>query len=173
MRTDRSRRRAEQLEARVSHILTVDKRAPSPSTTQRVQQRGESLLATERISSATNDALSEQTHSPFSAASRLSTFDPFAAGLLSVDDAVALLNVFKEKMEPHFPFVILPDVSVTELWHDRPILCLATLAMASFHAFPRQQALCRLFSEAIAAKLVSGAMASLDFLQGLLVYLAW
>ena len=56
---------------------------------------------------------------------------------------------------------------------QRPMVLLATLAVASFEDFVTQRKLSALFNDVIAARLACGDILSMDVLQGLLVHLAW
>ncbi|TDZ74906.1 hypothetical protein CTRI78_v000322 [Colletotrichum trifolii] len=101
-------------------------------------------------------------------------YDPFDAGQLSLDQGQELLGRFRTKLTPQFPFVIVSASDhVGTLRQTRPALCLALLAAASYDDVRLQRALGQMFNELVAARLVSGAFASLDVLQGLLVHLAW
>ncbi|KAF4974446.1 hypothetical protein FZEAL_8646 [Fusarium zealandicum] len=100
--------------------------------------------------------------------------DPFARGLLPFELGQDLLDVFRAKMTPHFPFVVVPGtLSVQDLVREKPVLCVAILSAAS-HGDPKlQRALGNTFNEIVAIRLVKGPFATLDMLQGLLVHLAW
>ncbi|KAK6223853.1 zn 2cys6 transcription factor [Colletotrichum tabaci] len=100
--------------------------------------------------------------------------DPFQAGQLSLERGQELLDRFRKKLTPHFPFVIIADsVHVSALRKTRPALCLALLAAASHDDVRLQRALGQMFNELVAARLVAGNFTCLDVLQGLLVHLAW
>ncbi|KAK1573966.1 uncharacterized protein LY79DRAFT_524672 [Colletotrichum navitas] len=100
--------------------------------------------------------------------------DPFKAGQLSLDKGQDLLDRFRARLTPHFPFVIVADSEhVSSLRQTRPALCLALLAASSHDDVRLQRALGHMFNELVAARLVSGNFTCLDVLQGLLVHLAW
>ncbi|KAK1992403.1 hypothetical protein LX36DRAFT_588497 [Colletotrichum falcatum] len=99
--------------------------------------------------------------------------DPFKSGQLSLDKGQDLLNRFRARLTPHFPFVIIPDSEhISTLRQTRPALCLALLAASSHDDVRLQRALGQMFNELVAARLVSGNFTCLDVLQGLLVHLA-
>lgn len=107
---------------------------------------------------------------PFSAES----YDPITRGVLDLDKAEQLLSLFRARMSPHFPFVMLSDtVTIQSLRLQRQCLYLAVLAAASFEDFALQRKLSGIFNEALAARLSSAKVVSIDVLQGLLLHLAW
>ncbi|KAI6762666.1 hypothetical protein HG530_008646 [Fusarium avenaceum] len=99
--------------------------------------------------------------------------NPFARGLLSFEKGQDLLDIFRIRMSPHFPFVVVPEnVPIQGLVQDKPALCVAILAAASHEDLRLQQELGRLFNEIVVVRMIKGPFASLDMLQGLLVHLA-
>jgi hypothetical protein len=101
-------------------------------------------------------------------------FDPVAGGIISRQRAERTLAVYRNKMILHFPFVLIPDaVTIETLRLERPCLCLAVLAAASFDDVLLQRTLSRSFNRLIAARLAQGDLVSIDTLQGLMVHLAW
>ncbi|KAL4786040.1 hypothetical protein BJX76DRAFT_139919 [Aspergillus varians] len=100
--------------------------------------------------------------------------DIISRDLLDIETAERYLSTFKTKLTPHFPFVVVPpDVSVQQLRQERPFLCLAILASASYENMPLQRALGKEVKKAVASRMVIGGEVSFEFLQGLLVFLAW
>ncbi|KAF6830936.1 hypothetical protein CMUS01_07530 [Colletotrichum musicola] len=100
--------------------------------------------------------------------------DPFNAGQLTIERGQELLDRFREKLTPHFPFILIPaSETVSSLRQNKPALCLALLAAASFDDVRLQRALGLMFNELVASRLLSGDFTCLDVLQGLLVHLAW
>ncbi|KAH7246476.1 hypothetical protein BKA59DRAFT_200191 [Fusarium tricinctum] len=100
--------------------------------------------------------------------------NPFARGLLSFEKGQDLLDIFKIRMSPHFPFVVVPEnIPIQGLVQDKPALCVAILAAASHEDLRLQQDLGILFNELVVVRMIKGPFASLDMLQGLLVHLAW
>ncbi|KAL6407752.1 hypothetical protein AUP68_08776 [Ilyonectria robusta] len=105
---------------------------------------------------------------------RDASLDPFERGILSLETASTLIDWFRRKMTPYFPFVVFSkDLSVDQLNRERPCACLAALAAASHSELHTQQALGSLFNQVIAARMIEGNIADIDLLQGLLIHLAW
>jgi hypothetical protein len=93
---------------------------------------------------------------------------------LSLEKGQDLLDTFRIRMSPHFPFVVVPEnVPIQGLVQDKPALCVAILAATSHEDLRLQQELGRLFNELVVVRMIKGPFASLDMLQGLLVHLAW
>ncbi|KAK3360505.1 hypothetical protein B0T25DRAFT_130868 [Lasiosphaeria hispida] len=106
--------------------------------------------------------------------SSVASWDPFTCGLLDVERASGLLNLFRSTMTVHFPFVVVPNTAtLQDLRQQQPSLCLAVLAVAAFEDFTLQRKLSSLFNHVLASMLVAGKIISFDILQGLLVHLAW
>ncbi|KAF5658865.1 cercosporin resistance protein [Fusarium heterosporum] len=99
--------------------------------------------------------------------------NPFTRGLLSLEKGQELLDVFRIRMSPHFPFVVVREtIPIQELVQDKPALCVAILAASSHEDLRLQQELGKLFNELVVVRMMKGPFASLDMLQGLLVHLA-
>lgn len=100
------------------------------------------------------------------------TSDPFR--IVPIQDAATLLDTFRNKFCHHFPFVVLSaTLSVQELYEQRPLICIALLAATCTNNVKAQRALGSLFNQVIATRLMSGAFATLETLQALLIQLAW
>ncbi|KAJ5373413.1 hypothetical protein N7517_005419 [Penicillium concentricum] len=100
--------------------------------------------------------------------------DIISRDLLDIETAEKYLSAFKTKLTPHFPFVVVPpDVSVEQLRQEKPFLCLAILASASYENMPLQRALGDEVKKVVASRMVIGGEISFELLQGLLVFLAW
>ncbi|KAJ5529942.1 hypothetical protein N7527_003335 [Penicillium freii] len=100
--------------------------------------------------------------------------DIISRDLLDMKTAERYLTAFKTKMTPHFPFVVVPpEVSVKQLRQEKPFLCLAILASASYENMPLQRALGAEVKKVVASRMVIGGEVSFELLQGLLVFLAW
>jgi hypothetical protein len=94
--------------------------------------------------------------------------------VLTEQAADKLLDVFRTRMKPNFPFVIIPDSATTpSLWEKTPCLTLALLTVSSFENKSAQQNLGTMFNRMISSRMLHGRFACLDTLQGLLVSLAW
>ncbi|ENH71503.1 hypothetical protein FOC1_g10007739 [Fusarium oxysporum f. sp. cubense race 1] len=101
------------------------------------------------------------------------SFDPFERGIITFEATRDLLDCYRTRMIPYFPFVLFRnDVSVEQLNAERPYACLAALAAASHADVATQKALGYLFKQIVAAKMVEGDFCQLDLLQGLLINLA-
>ncbi|OQE00057.1 hypothetical protein PENVUL_c059G05066 [Penicillium vulpinum] len=100
--------------------------------------------------------------------------DIISRDFLDMETAERYLSAFKTKLTPHFPFVVVPpDVSVRQLRQEKPFLCLAILASASYENMPLQRALGDEVKKVVASRMVIGGEISFELLQGLLVFLAW
>ncbi|KAL4996673.1 hypothetical protein BDV10DRAFT_171600 [Aspergillus recurvatus] len=114
---------------------------------------------------------SSQGHSPPDATAS----DVIDKGILSQDDAAALLDSFLHSMMPHFPFVVLPTTAtVGELRESAPFLFLAILSVS----VTDDRTLKRVLDEEVRAALAERMVLmrhppSLETLQGLLIVLAW
>ena len=95
-------------------------------------------------------------------------------GYISDEDAQRILEVYMMEMMPLFPFVIIPTgTSIRLLNRTRPKLALALMAVTSFHDPVQQRRFGQLFNDMVATALAKETFASMDLLQGLLVYLSW
>ena len=99
--------------------------------------------------------------------SKRTACDPFKNGLLTHKDASGLLDIFRTKLMPHFPFVIVSPIRAVKTLHEnRPALCLAILSVASFGNVNLQASLGELFNELVSERMADGRLASLDMLFG-------
>lgn len=97
----------------------------------------------------------------------------FASGLINNVDSEILLNEFRS-MSVFFPFAaISSDTTAQKMSVEKPTLLLAILMTASCKNRPLQSALERQLRQELADKVIIQAQKSLEFLQSLLVYLAW
>lgn len=102
------------------------------------------------------------------------TFDPFGDGILSFERGQELLSLFRARMMPYFPFVVVPEtVTIQELLKDKPSLCLAVLSVSSHGEVRLQMQLARFFNKMIAHRMIAGSFAEIELLQALLVHVAW
>lgn len=93
-----------------------------------------------------------------------------------MERAETLVEVYKSEMMPHFPFVIVPPRETGEIMrHQKPFLFLAILSVASFHDLVVQEILGNYFKVMVTEKVLYGGddCLKLEYLQGLLVVLAW
>ena len=92
---------------------------------------------------------------------------------LDLRDAERLLSAFRHKA-PLFPFVTIPeDATVSSLSRTSPFLLLAILTVASGMDTPLNCQMDQEFRRILSAKVVVEGQKSLDFLQGMLIYIAW
>lgn len=111
---------------------------------------------------------------PVGPAVSVDSHDPITCGLIDSESTERLVNLFRSTMTPRFPFVVLPNTTtLQDLRRARPCLLLAVVAVAAYEDFRVQRQLSSLFNQALATKLATGKITSLDVLQGLLVHLAW
>ncbi|RDW61697.1 Zn(II)2Cys6 transcription factor [Aspergillus mulundensis] len=116
---------------------------------------------------------SSQSHSPSDFPE--TTDDVVDKGILSLDEATALLDSFLQFMMPRFPFVVLPTTTtVDELREQTPFLFLAVLSVSVTDSPELKRTLDEEMRTALAERTVlSTQPPSLETLQGLLVVLAW
>lgn len=92
-------------------------------------------------------------------------------GLASADRQ---LEIFRRAFVNYFPFVVVPPkVSVEALRNDNPFLFLCIMAVTSFEDPILQRRLGKEIKQQVCDRLVMGCEASMDLLQGLLVFVAW
>jgi hypothetical protein len=96
--------------------------------------------------------------------------------IVSLERADTLVEVYKTDMMPHFPFVIIPpEVTGGDLRHTKPFLFLALVSVANFHDLDTQDKLCNRFKFMVSDKVLMGGddCLKLEYIQGLLIVLAW
>lgn len=84
--------------------------------------------------------------------------------------------MYKTDMMPHFPFIIIPPRTTGgELRHTKSFLFLAVLSVACYHDLETQDKLCHRFKYMVSDKVLLGGddCLQLEYLQGLLIVLAW
>ena len=92
---------------------------------------------------------------------------------LDLSQAERLLSAFRHKA-PFFPFItISEDATVSSLSRTSPFLLLAILTVASGMDTPLNCQMEQEFRRILSAKVVVEGQKSLDFLQGILLYIAW
>lgn len=161
--------RISQLEAKIAkldNILSSQQTVSGGSTASPVSERG-ATRSPSITDCETAESSQTQPASGF-------TLDPFQLDLLSIETGDMLLDRFRGTLTPYFPFVIIPESSkVTELHREKPIVCLAVLFASSYDDGALQARISRLFEQMLATALLQGRIASLENLQGLLIYTAW
>jgi hypothetical protein len=95
-------------------------------------------------------------------------------GFVSLHDAKALLEVFRNSFCPHFPFVVLgANATVESLRRESPFLLLSIMAVTMSSDSPLQRCLGYEIKKIITARMILRCEKSMDLLQGLLVHGAW
>ncbi|KAH6638838.1 hypothetical protein C7974DRAFT_122222 [Boeremia exigua] len=96
--------------------------------------------------------------------------------VVSLERAETLMGMYKEELMPHFPFVIIPPhTTASDLRHAKPFLFLAIISVSCYHDLQTQDKLYHRFKYMVSEKVLYGGDECLDlqYLQGLLVALAW
>jgi hypothetical protein len=92
---------------------------------------------------------------------------------VTLDEAESLVSSFRQQA-PYFPFVrISADSTVPSLSRTSPFLLLAILTTASIRDPPLYHQMDHEFKRILSTKVVVEGRKSLDFIQGILVYVAW
>ncbi|KAJ5091777.1 hypothetical protein NUU61_006647 [Penicillium alfredii] len=89
------------------------------------------------------------------------------------DDVAACLQIYREELAPHFPFVIIPDIPASDLYAKSPFLCKTVVMAASYKQRSFQHHLGSQLTEELGRRLLVEGEKSFDVLQGLLVHIAW
>lgn len=89
------------------------------------------------------------------------------------DEALLILNTYRNDKSQYFPFVVLPPDMTLEELKLKPFLFMTIMTIGCRHDLERQSSLARRIREVIAQRVLVKGEQSLDILQGLLVYLAW
>jgi hypothetical protein len=109
------------------------------------------------------------THSPSTFSSEGDVFDQ---RILTTGYGETLLQEFKV-MAQNFPYVLAPDLPVSGLRRERPLLLLSVLVASSWRNRPLQVTLERQYLKEIAEHMIIKGEHSMDMLQSLLIHLAW
>lgn len=92
---------------------------------------------------------------------------------VTLDQAEKLLSSFR-RMAAYFPFVQIPaESNVPSLSRTSPFLLLAILTTASIREPALYHQMDHEFKRILSSKVIVEGRKSLDFLEGLLVYIAW
>ncbi len=92
---------------------------------------------------------------------------------VTLDEAESLLSSFRQQA-PYFPFVqISAESTVPSLSRASPFLLLAILTAASMRDHPLYHQMDHEFKRILSSKVIVEGRKSLDFIQGILVYVAW
>jgi hypothetical protein len=94
-------------------------------------------------------------------------------GNITMDEAEKLIAQFRHR-RAYFSFIEVPEnVSVTWLAKHRPFLLLAILTVTSSRMPRLQQKADGRFRRVLSERIIFHGEQSLDYAQGLLVYIAW
>lgn len=89
-------------------------------------------------------------------------------------EAHVVLNIYREKFTPHFPFVVVPqNTTPQELRDSKPFLYRVIMTVACQRSSNHQQTLSELVKKDYIQKILVNGEQSFDLLQGLLVFLGW
>lgn len=92
---------------------------------------------------------------------------------VTIEDADTLLDIFRN-CQHYFPFVSISEpASAASMSLDRPFLLMAILNVCSSRVPSLQQKTDERFRRVMSERIVFHDEKSLDYLQGLLVYIAW
>jgi hypothetical protein len=92
---------------------------------------------------------------------------------VSIEDTDTLLDLFRNRQR-YFPFVAISEnASTSSMAVNRPFLLMAILNVCSSRVPSLQQKTDERFRRVLSERIVFHGEKSLDYLQGLLVYLAW
>jgi hypothetical protein len=154
-------RRIQALEQQVQDLLRTQN--PTP-------------LSQQSLPEASESSLSANAPSTSSTASVPPDGDIIDEEILTPEQADTLVELYKSDMMPHFPFVaIQPHTTSRVLRTEKPFLFLAILSVACFHDLNNQERLGNRFKYMVSEKVLLGGddCLSLEYLQGLLIVLAW
>jgi len=139
----------------------------SPDTRQDVEDLHEHHLA---AFGHTDPKEIEQSHCPKGAPQHPAIIEGRKVTLYQAEE---LLSSFRH-IAPYFPFVQIPaDATVPSLSRTSPFLLLAILTTASIRDPPLYHQLDHEFKRILSTKVIVEGRKSLDFVQGILVYVAW
>ena len=92
----------------------------------------------------------------------------------SASEATELLSIYKTRLAPNFPFVLVPEhMSAQELQQQKPFLYESILMVATYSNSDRQAAMAQELLQTLTTSIILKSESSLDLLQAILVYTAW
>ncbi|KAL2851047.1 hypothetical protein BJY01DRAFT_209413, partial [Aspergillus pseudoustus] len=145
----------------LSHILDVHRRAFQD----KLPQAG--ALYSSATSIPTPESIDQPLHSTCCSGV------PEANLNIDMQEAEKLLSLFRQR-NSYFPFIDIPDTtSAASMAVHRPFLLLAILTVASSRAPRLQQRTDERFRRVLGERVILHGEQSLDYVQGLLVYIAW
>jgi len=152
---------------------------------QALEQQVQDLLRTQNPTPLSQQALPEASSTPSlstnaPATSSITSVPPdgdiIDQDILTIERADTLVEMYKSDMMPHFPFIVIPsNLTSKTLRIEKPFLFVAILSVASFHDLNTQERLATRFKYMVSDKVLLGGddCLSLEYLQGLLIVLAW
>lgn len=157
-------RRIEALESKIDELM----RSRASSPTNEINPAPETTTRERSLSSSSPGS------SNGAIQATRSSGDVIEDGILTMERATHLVNIYKTTLTTHFPFVVVPpQTSAETLRQEKPFLFLAILASSSFHDMPLQRILGSVLKQTVNERTIQGDTASFELLQGLLVFLAW
>lgn len=144
------------------------------STSQHPSLQTPSATVTHLTPRSVNSSFGSDANCTPHSSARLGHRDSIEQGLISLEEAEELLNIYLLTSRNYFPYVLLPeDTSVFQLRSDRPFLLQAILTVASWKNRVRQLILEEELLRDLGVRFFTKGEKTLEILQGLLVYLAW
>ncbi|XP_044719829.1 tRNA processing endoribonuclease [Hirsutella rhossiliensis] len=156
------------------------KRQSKPSRTAQIEERLNGLVNLLQANGASLDLPPSRRETP-SASSTVSHQPEHASWAIPDGDAPpppdsddVLLDLYRNEMQPVYPFVIVPPTcSAASLHSSRPFLMSAIRMVASFRSLRSMRAqMCHLMSH-ISDHVLMRSERSLDLVQGIIVMLGW
>jgi hypothetical protein len=130
------------------------------------------ILATAERQSANSQGTTE--NSPFRNTEVSSAHLADESFYADEQEAQLVLNIYREKFTPHFPFVVVTqNVTPQELRHSKPFLYRVIMTVACQRSSSHQQTLSELVKNDYIQRILVNGEQSFDLLQGLLVFLGW
>ncbi|KAF2113637.1 hypothetical protein BDV96DRAFT_601122 [Lophiotrema nucula] len=158
-----------------------DNSAKRDSRIQALEAQVQALLHNGQSSSSTIPTIPEgSAPAPSSSSTRSPPPPPLGdvvdEDILTIERAETLVELYKSDMMPHFPFIMIPQhITGSQLRQEKYFLFLAIVSVACFHDLQTQDKLADRFKYLVSEKVLLGGddSLSLDYLQGLLISLAW
>lgn len=98
----------------------------------------------------------------------------FEASVPFLHNSDILLSIFRDRLTPLMPFVVIPShITAEDLHRDKPTAYMAIMLASSYRDITMQLDLARLLLKYLATKVVLEGRKSLDILQGLLIHISW
>ncbi|PVI00449.1 hypothetical protein DM02DRAFT_527040 [Periconia macrospinosa] len=101
--------------------------------------------------------------------------DVIDEGILTMERADILIEIYRIDMMPHFPFVIVPPQDTAQTLRHKSMLFLAILLVANFHDLTMQERLGERFKRMLVDKVLWGGneCLKLEYLQAICVLVAF